>query len=121
LPSYTEMVAVIQDQFLDALKQAQDRSVGVVESAGRVAAGIVPARLLTRRIDGAVPPEEVVKLTFGFGERLMAQQKSYAERIVAALDSAGSEASKARTTPRPRKAAARTGTRATAHSAASRN
>jgi hypothetical protein len=107
VPIYTEVVARAQDQFLEALKRAQDRSVGVVESAGRVAAGIVPTRLLTGRLDSAVPPEEVVKLTLGFGERLISQQRNYAERLVAALDSAGSEARTARTRPQAKRAAAR--------------
>jgi hypothetical protein len=107
VPIYTEVVARAQDQFLEALKRAQDRSVGVVASAGRVAAGIVPPRLLTGRLDGAVPPEEVVKLTLGFGERLISQQRNYAERLVAALDSAGSEARTARTRPPAKRAAAR--------------
>jgi hypothetical protein len=102
---YTEVVARAQDQFLEALKRAQDRSVGVVESAGRVAAGIVPPRLLTGRLDGAVPPKEVVKLTIGFSERLISQQRNYAERLVAALSSAGSEARTARTRPQARGAA----------------
>ncbi|HEY1634054.1 MAG TPA: hypothetical protein VGF64_04800 [Acidimicrobiales bacterium] len=106
MPTYTDVVARAQDQFLEALKRAQDRSVGVVESAGRVAAGIVPTRLLTGRLDGAVPPEQVVRLTLGFSERLIAQQRAYAERLVAALDSAGSEARSART-PQPRKAPSR--------------
>jgi hypothetical protein len=106
-------VARAQDQFLDALKRAQDRSVGVVESAGRVAAGIVPTRLLTGRLDGTVPPEQVVRLTLGFSERLIAQQRAYAERLLAALDSAGSEARSARSRPRPRKAPARPRTSAT--------
>jgi hypothetical protein len=107
MPTYTEVVARAQDQFLEALKRAQDRSVGVVESAGRVAAGIVPTRLLTGRLDGAVPPEQVVRLTLGFSERLIAQQRAYAERLVAALDSAGSEARSARTRPQARKAPSR--------------
>lgn len=104
---YTEVVARAQEQFLEALQRAQDRSVGVVASAGRVAAGIVPTRLLTGRLDNAVPPEEVVKLTLGFGERLISQQRSYAERLVAALDSAGSEARTARTRTNARRPAAR--------------
>jgi hypothetical protein len=107
VPIYTEVVARAQDQFLEALKRAQDRSVGVVESAGRVAAGIVPTRLLTGRLDGAVPPEEVVRLTLGFGERLISQQRTYAEQLVAALDSAGTEARSARTRPQTRRAASR--------------
>jgi hypothetical protein len=102
---YTDVVARAQDQFLEALQRAQDRSVGVMESAGRVAAGIVPTRLLTGRFDGAVPPQEVVKLTLGFSERLISQQRSYAERLVAALDAAGSEARSARTRPRAARAA----------------
>jgi len=104
---YTDVVARAQEQFLEALERAQDRSVGVIESAGRVAAGIVPARLLTRRLDGAVPPEEVVKLTLGFSERLISQQRHYAERLVAAVGSAGSEARSARTRPPASRAAAR--------------
>jgi hypothetical protein len=107
VPTYTDVVARAQDQFLEALARAQARSVGVVESAGRVAAGIAPTRLLTGRLDGAVPPEQVVKLTLGFSERLIAQQRAYAERLVAALDSAGSEARSARTGSRARKAPAR--------------
>ena len=107
MPIYTDVVARAQDQFLEALKRAQDRSVGVVESAGRVAAGIVPIRLLTGRLDGAVPPVEVVKLTLGFSERLISQQRDYAERLVAAMDSAGSEARTARSRPRARRAATR--------------
>jgi hypothetical protein len=107
VPTYTEVVARAEDQFLQALKRAQDRSVGVVESAGRVAAGIVPTRLLTRRLEGAVPPEQVVRLTLGFSERLIAQQRAYVERLVAALDSAGSEARSARTRPQARKAPTR--------------
>ncbi|HWC37032.1 MAG TPA: hypothetical protein VG476_00820, partial [Acidimicrobiales bacterium] len=107
MPIYTDVVAKAQDQFLEALERAQDRSVGVVASAGRAAAGIVPTRLLTRGIDGAVPPEEVVKLTLGFSERLISQQRSYAERLVAALDSAGSEARTGRTRPQTKRAAAR--------------
>jgi hypothetical protein len=105
VPMYTEVVARAQEQFLQALQRAQDRSVGVVESAGRVAAGIVPTRLLTGRLDNAVPPKDVVKLTLGFGERLISQQRSYAERLVAALDAAGSEATSARTRPRATRAA----------------
>jgi hypothetical protein len=97
---YIDMVARAQDQFLGNLQRAQDRSVRLVASAGRVAAGIVPTRLLTGRFDGAVPPQEVVKLTLGFSERLISQQRSYAERLVTALDSAGSEARSARTRPR---------------------
>ena len=107
MPTYTEVVARAQDQFLEALKRAQDRSVGVVESAGRVAAGIAPTRLLSGRLDGAVPPEQVVRLTLGFSERLIAQQRAYAERLVAALDSAGSEARSARTRQQAKKAPAR--------------
>ena len=124
MPIYTEVVARAQDQFLEALERAQDRSVGVVASAGRVAAGIVPTRLLTGRIDGAVPPEEVVKLTLGFSERLISQQRSYAERLVAALDSAGSQGRPGRTRPQTKRAAARpkaTGSRSSAGSAAARS
>jgi hypothetical protein len=62
---------------------------------------------LIGRLDGAVPPEQVVRLTLGFSERLIAQQRAYAERLVAALDSAGSEARSARTRPQARKAPAR--------------
>jgi hypothetical protein len=124
VPIYTEMVARAQDQFLETLERAQDRSVAVVASAGRVAAGIVPTRLLTRRIDGGVPPEEVVKLTFGFSERLISQQRNYAERLVAALDSAGSEAQTGRTRPQAKRATTRpkaSGTRSSAGSAATRS
>jgi hypothetical protein len=105
--TYTEVVARAQDQFLEALKRAQDRSVGVVESAGRVAAGMAPTRLFSGRLDGAVPPEQVVRLTLGFSERLIAQQRAYAERLVAVLDSAGSEARSARARPQAKKAPAR--------------
>jgi hypothetical protein len=107
VPTYTDVVARAQDQFLEALERAQDRTVGVVESAGRVAAGLVPSRLLTGRLDGAVPPEHVVRLTLGFGERLIAQQRAYAERLVTVLGSAGSEARSARARPQARKTPAR--------------
>jgi hypothetical protein len=95
VPTYTDMVARAQDHFLDALKRAEDRSVGIVESAGRAAVGIVPTRTLIGRLDSAVPrPEraEVVKLTIGFSERLISQQRDYAERLAAALDTAASQA-----------------------------
>lgn len=117
MSSYTEAVARIQDQFLDALERAQDRSVGVVESARRVASGIVPTRLLASR-DTAVPPEDVVKLTLGFSERLVAQQRAYAERLVAALDSDGSGTRPSGSRPRSKKAAAPAKARASANSAA---
>lgn len=124
MPIYTDVLARAQDQFLEALQRAQDRSVGVVASAGRVAAGIVPTRLLTGRIDGGVPPEEVVKLTLGFSERLISQQRNYAERLVAALDSAGSEARTGRTRPPAKRAAARpkaSGAKSSASSAAAKS
>lgn len=97
MPTYTDMVARAEDQFLYVLKRAEDRSVGMVESAGRAAAGIGPTRTVIGRLDDAVPRAEVVKLTLGFGERLISQQRDYAERLVAALDTAGS---KARSAPR---------------------
>jgi hypothetical protein len=92
VPTYTDVVARAQDQFLDVLKRAEDRSVGMVESAGRTAAGIAPTRTLIVRLDSAVPRAEVVRLTLGFSERLISQQRDYAERLAAAFDSAGSRA-----------------------------
>ena len=82
MSTYIELSKVAQEQILATIKQSQELALSGVELW---ASNIAP---LTNDMKvGAIEtpsPKDVVANSFGFAERLLASQKAFAEKVVAA-------------------------------------
>lgn len=81
---YMELSKTSQEQILATIEQGQELALAGVEAW---AASVAP---LTRSAKLPVPfeapaPKDVVASSFGFAEQLLASQKSFAEKVVAAF------------------------------------
>jgi hypothetical protein len=71
----------LHDQLLDALRVAQDGIGDAVEQVGDVVRPLVP------ELPSSLPaPSELVEAAFGTAERLLASQRAFTGRIVAAFE-----------------------------------
>jgi len=83
-----------EDQVLDLLRQAEEAIVSAVASVARAVAPLVPE---LPAVPGRLPTAtEVVDASFGFAERLLANQKRFATKLV---DAAGPVLSEGATPP----------------------
>ena len=82
----------VRMQLLEAIRSTQDAIVEAIRRSSRTARGRLPELPDLPLADRLPRPEDVVDNAFGFAEELLATQREFAERLVAALN--------ARTTPR---------------------
>ena len=79
--SVRDTAARLQDQLLDALRVVQEGIGEAVEQVGDVVRPLVP------ELPFSLPaPSELVDRAFGTAERVIASQREFAGRIVAAFD-----------------------------------
>jgi hypothetical protein len=83
MSTYLDVSKAAQEQILATIKQGQELTIAGVELW---AASVAP---LSKGEQFAMPfeapaPKDVVANTFGFTEKLLASQKAFAEKIVAA-------------------------------------
>ena len=82
MSTYFELSKVAQEQILASIKQGQELALSGVElwasSIAPLAKGMQVPALETPA------PKDVVANSFGFAEQLLASQKAFAEKIVAA-------------------------------------
>lgn len=85
MATYNGLVTRAGDQAISALKQAEDIAVSAVSSVSEVVGSFMPALPPLPFADRLPAPERVVRTTFGFAERLLEAQKSYALNVIEAL------------------------------------
>ena len=80
MSTYLELSKAAQEQILGTIKQGQELALAGVElwTASVVKGEQVPVAFDTPA------PKDVVANSFGFAEKLLASQKTFAEKIVAA-------------------------------------
>ncbi|MGH2995736.1 MAG: hypothetical protein ACRDM9_05410 [Gaiellaceae bacterium] len=83
MSTYIELSKVAQEQILATIKQGQELALSGVELW---ASSIVPLAKGRQVIAGVETPapKDVVANSFGFAEQLLASQKAFAEKVVAA-------------------------------------
>ena len=92
-PTAVADVAAAQDQFLEGIRQGQDALVEAVrvwaEAAAKTATLAPP---LPEPSEDLPRPADLVAGSFDFAERMLAEQRTFAERLVAAAAPATPEA-----------------------------
>lgn len=82
MSTYFELSKVAQDQILATIKQGQELALSGVELWATSIAPLAKGRQFTAAETPA--PKDVVANSFGFAEQLLASQKAFAEKVVAA-------------------------------------
>jgi hypothetical protein len=81
MPGYKQLTEELSSQVNSALKTAQDLSIEVISSVASTVGEYIP------QVNVApVRPEEVVEANFGIVDELVANQKSYAQALLKALE-----------------------------------
>jgi hypothetical protein len=81
----TEVTATVQDQIVETVKQAQGFALDTLRTWVDAVESLVP-ELPPLPLAGELPsPEEAVKQGFGFVERLVETQKSFALDVLSAV------------------------------------
>ena len=82
MSTYFELSKVAQEQILATVKQSQELALSGVELWAK---SIAPLAKGTQFATAETPaPKDVVANSFGFAEQLLASQKAFAEKVVAA-------------------------------------
>lgn len=84
MTTYLELSKAAQDQVLETIKQGQELALGGVELWASTVAPLAKGQQLAVALDAPPAPKDVVSNSFGFAEQLLASQKSFAEKVVAA-------------------------------------
>lgn len=83
MSTYFELSKVAQDQILATIKQGQELALTGVELWAKSVAPLAKGRQLPISLETPAP-KDVVANSFGFAEQLLASQKAFAEKVVAA-------------------------------------
>lgn len=83
MSTYFELSKVAQDQILATIKQGQELALTGVELWAKSVAPLAKGRQLPISLETPAP-KDVVANSFGFAEQLLASQKVFAEKVVAA-------------------------------------
>ena len=82
-PTPIELSKTVQEQVLSAVKQSQDLTIAGIELWAKSVAPLAKAQPLP--FASELPtPEQLAANSFGFAEKLLAAQKEFAERAIAA-------------------------------------
>jgi|SRR5581483_12076862 len=81
MPGYKQLTQEISEQVTAAIKPLQDLSIDIVSSIAENVGEYVPSLNVA-----PVAPEEVVDANFGLAETFLANSKSYAARVLKALE-----------------------------------
>src|SRR5688500_14928136 len=82
-PAVPDAVAA-QEQFLEGIRQGQDALVDAVRVWAEAAAKTTPVAPLPEQPAALPRPADLVAGSFDFAEKLLAEQRTFAERLVAA-------------------------------------
>jgi hypothetical protein len=81
--TYLELSKAAQEQVLETIKQGQELALSGVELWASTVAPLAKGQQLSVPFE-TTAPKDVVANSFGFAEQLLASQKSFAEKVVAA-------------------------------------
>ena len=81
--TYTDLSKTAQEQILATIQQGQELALAGVELWASTVAPLVKDQPVSIPFEGPAP-KEIVANSFGFAEKLLASQKVFAEKIVAA-------------------------------------
>jgi len=83
MTTYLELSKSAQQQVLATIKQGQELALAGVELWASTVAPLVKDQPVSIPFEGPAP-KEIVANSFGFAEKLLASQKAFAEKVVAA-------------------------------------
>lgn len=83
MSTYFELSKVAQDQILATIKQSQKLALSGVELWAKSIAPLANGQQLPDTFETPAP-KDVVANSFGFAEQLLASQKAFTEKVVAA-------------------------------------
>ena len=83
MTTYVELSKAAQEQFLAALKQSQELALAGVELWASTVAPLAKGQQIPVPFETPTP-KDIVASSFGFTEKLLASQKDFAEKVVAA-------------------------------------
>lgn len=83
MSTYFELSKVAQDQIFATIKQGQELALSGVELCAKSVEPLAKGRQLPVSLETPAP-KDVVANSFGFAEQLLASQKAFAEKVVAA-------------------------------------
>jgi hypothetical protein len=85
MPTIVDLTKKSQDQLIGAMTSAQDTVVAGYGKVSSLVTGALPKGLPTPPALPFVPkPAEVADLTFGFAEKVLAAQKAFVTKLIAA-------------------------------------
>ena len=85
MPTMTEFTEAAQEQTLAAVKQSQQLVVDAVRAWAVAVEKAVPELPASPLVDELPAPEELVRSSFDFAERMLKAQREFAEQVVAAV------------------------------------
>jgi len=83
MTTYLELSKTAQEQILAMMKQSQELALAGVELWASTVAPLVKDQPVSIPFEGPAP-KEVVANSFSFAEKLLASQKAFADKVVAA-------------------------------------
>lgn len=83
MTTYLELSKAAQEQVLETIKQGQELALAGVELWASTVAPLTKGAELPVAFE-APAPKDVVASSFGFAEQLLASQKDFAEKVIAA-------------------------------------
>lgn len=83
MTTYVELSRAAQEQILAAVKQSQELALAGVELWASTVAPLAKGQQIPVPFETPAP-KDVVASSFGFAEQLLASQKDFAEKVVAA-------------------------------------
>lgn len=83
MSTYLELSNAAQEQILATIKQGQELALSGVELWATSIAPLAKGRQFAAAVETPAP-KDVVANSFGFAEQLLASQKAFAEKVVAA-------------------------------------
>jgi len=81
MPGYKQLTQEISEQVTSALKPLQDLSIDVVSSVAEAVSEFLPSLAVA-----PVSPEEITDANFGLAETVLQNSKTYASRVLKALE-----------------------------------
>ena len=88
MPTYTELTETVGDQVVDAVKQAEERTVSLVSSVNELTAKLfppVPSVAAVPAVEGLPSASDVVAANAAFIERVLQAQTSFALSVLESL------------------------------------
>ena len=101
MPTYTELTETVGDQVVEAVKQAEERTLSLVSSVNEMTSKFLPSVPDVPTVDGLPSASDVVAANAALMEKVLQAQTAFALSVLGSLPSYG-EASAA---PKKRSAA----------------